>query len=151
MMYIVWDRHSRILVVAAGRSLKSVLRRMDDENVEWVVVVRVLTRSTEVYYYAFRSSELRRLSDAFPERKVWPVERAIDAHEWTSSSTSRSGCLNSLARRRQGPSAGRVVDFAAGGSIAGVGEMGYRFAPVPSTSPSCGSGDAASFRSVPAS
>ena len=56
---IIWDRETRILVVAVDRSFGSVLQRLEEENPDWVVVVRTRTGSAEVYYYAFHSSELR--------------------------------------------------------------------------------------------
>ena len=42
MTDIFWDTESSILVVAADRSLSSVLHRLDEENPDWVVVVRTL-------------------------------------------------------------------------------------------------------------
>ena len=71
-----WDREGAMLQVAADRSLGTVLRRMHEENPDWVVVVRP-TGSAHVYYYAFRSSELEQLATEHPERKNWSLESAI--------------------------------------------------------------------------
>jgi len=131
MLDILWDRYSTILVVAAQRSLDSVLRRMDNEDAVWVVVVRTMTGTAEVYYYAFRGSELRRLADEFPERRSWSIERAMDIHEWMSSSTTRGGRPTAPAQGQGGPAARRIVNFDAAGRIAAIGErvwMGVRFA-----------------------
>ena len=54
-------------MVAADRSLGSVLLRLEEENPDWVVVVRTLPGSAEVYYYAYRSAELRQLAQKFPD------------------------------------------------------------------------------------
>ena len=91
MTDIFWDHESSILVVAADRSLGSVLHRLDEEDPDWVVVVRTLPGSPEVYYYAYRSAELRQLAQDFPERLTWSVEDAMGLHEWMSSSTARGG------------------------------------------------------------
>lgn len=126
MPEILWDRDSSILTVAAERSLGSVLRRVDAQDADWVVVVRTLTGLAEVYYYAFRSSELRSLAANSPERKAWSVQQAMDMHEWTSSRTTRGGRPIGPAYGQQGPAAGRVVDFDAGGRIAAIGEWEER-------------------------
>jgi len=119
---VLWDRASTVLTVAADRSLGSVLRRMRDESAEWVVVVRTPTWGAEVYYYAFRSFELERLEAEHPDRMHWPIEQAMDMHEWMSSATSRGGRPLGPAQGQQGPAAARVVEFDAAGRVAAVGE-----------------------------
>jgi hypothetical protein len=112
-----------VIAVAADRSLGTILRRMRDEDARWVVVVRTLPGSAEVYYYAFRSSELERAAKESPERKKWTVERAMDMHEGMSSMTSRSGRpTRRPAHGQHGPVASRIVDFDAVGRIVAIGE-----------------------------
>jgi hypothetical protein len=129
-----------MIVVAAGRSLGSVLRRMDNEEPDWVVVVRTPAGSAEVYYYVFRRSELERLAEESPERKDWSTELAMDMHEWMSSSTSRGGRPTGPAHGQQGPAAGRVVDFDAAGRIAGIGEREDMIAHAAAARPNGGDG-----------
>jgi len=128
---IVWDRDSPIAVVAAERSFRSALRRMREAQADWVVVVRTLARSAEVYYYAYRSSELEQLAKQFPERAQWPVEHALDLHEWKSSDTARHGRPTKAGTGQDGVAAGRVVDFDATGRILGVGERRQMAAAAP--------------------
>ena len=121
---IVWDRGGAVLEVAADRTFESVLRRMVEEEADWVVVVRPLRESAEVYYYAFRSSELERLGAEHPERKDLPIERAIDLHEWKSSGTARRGRPLGPAVGSRGPSSERIVELDAAGRVSAVGEQG---------------------------
>lgn len=122
MVDIFWDYESSILMVAADRSLISVLHRLDEQDPDWLVVVRTLPGSPEVYYYAYRSAELRQLAQESPERLTWPLESALDMHEWMSSGTSRGGQYNGEAPGQYGPAAGRVVNFDAAGQITAIGE-----------------------------
>lgn len=119
---IHWDSKGGIVVVAAQRSLASALSRIESEAADWVVVVRTRTAGPEVFYYAFRSSELRQLAKGHPDRKGLPVERALDMHAWTPSGTTRGRRPSGPERGRQGPAAGRVVDFDATGRIVAIGE-----------------------------
>jgi hypothetical protein len=122
---IFWDANSSIVVVVAERSLGSVLRRMREESADWIVVVRCLLNKPEVYYYAFRSSEVEHLGKTFPDRLSWPIGQAMDMHEWMSSGTCRGRRPSSSERGQAGPAAARVVDFDAGGRIAAIGEPVY--------------------------
>jgi CHAT domain len=110
----LWDAEGPIITVAADRSLGSTLRRIAEKDARWVVVVRTLPDSAEVYYYAFFLGELGYLANfyEFPDRKKWTIERAVNMHELTSSMTSRG-------RRPAGPVLSRVVDFDTAGLIAG--------------------------------
>jgi hypothetical protein len=93
MSDILWkkDLHgSEILTVAAGRSLGGVIRRIEAESAEWVIVVRTKVETGEIYYCAFHKSELQRLALEFPERTGWPIDLAMDMHEWMSSGRSQS-------------------------------------------------------------
>jgi hypothetical protein len=115
---VTWDRTLPVLEVASGRSLDSVLRRLHEKIFGWVVVVRPHKDSDDVYYYAFRSSELEWLAAIHPERKHWSLELALDMHEFKSSGTARGG--------RQlgpvGPASARIVEFDAAGHVCAVGE-----------------------------
>ena len=102
---IWWDSMGEILLIAADRSLASALHRMNENEADWVVVVRTIAGIRDVYYYAYRSLELKWLSEAHPERNPWPIEQALDMHEWMSSSTSRSGRILSDLKGQQGPAA----------------------------------------------
>jgi hypothetical protein len=131
MSDILWIKdlyRSEILTVVAGRSLGGVLRRMEAESAEWVVVVRTNIETDKVYYYAFHKSELQRLADESPERKSWPIDLAMDMHEWTSSGSSRNRRLISAPAGQQGPAASRIVDFDASGRITAIGERGAEVA-----------------------
>jgi hypothetical protein len=119
---IRWDINGSILTVAAERTLGSVLRRLEDENADWVVVVRTLPDRDEVYYYAFRSAELRMLATQSPERKTLSMQHAMDMHEWTSSGTTRGRRAIGPGHGQQGPASGRVVDFDARSRIVQIGE-----------------------------
>jgi hypothetical protein len=119
---VFWDSNGEILLIAADRSLESALQRMHENRADWVVIVRTMTGSSDVYYYAYRSLELKWLSETHPERKSWPVEQGLDMHEWMSSSTSRGGRLLSDFIGQHGPAAGRVVNFDAQGRISAIGE-----------------------------
>jgi CHAT domain/Lecithin:cholesterol acyltransferase/Ternary complex associated domain 7 len=117
---IIWDRNSAVLELAAGRSFRSALRRIREEDVAWVVVVR--PGSDDVYYYAFRSSELERLAAEHPERNDWSIELALDMHEWMSSRNARGGRPLGPGVGHSGPASARIVEFDAAGRIAAVGE-----------------------------
>jgi hypothetical protein len=120
---ITWDRSGAVLQVAAERTLESVLRRMHEEQPDWVVVVRPLRESEAVYYYAFRSSELERLAAEHPERRDWSIERAMEMHEWMASGSARGGQpLVGGAGGSSGPASARIVDFDISGRIAAIGE-----------------------------
>jgi hypothetical protein len=119
---VVWHRSPVVLEVAADRTLESVLRRMRAERADWVVVVRPRQTTSEVYYYAFRSSELERLWAEHPERSKWSIERAVDMHEWMASGTARGGKPLGPATGSYGPASARIVEFDTAGCIAAVGE-----------------------------
>jgi len=118
-----WDRGSPILEVAANRTFESVLRRIRDEGVVWVVVVRPQQGGDDVYYYAFRSWELEQLAADHPERGDWPIELAMDMREWKSSGTARGGRPLGPAVGNYGPASIRIVEFDAAGRVATVGEL----------------------------
>lgn len=103
MPNIVWDRLGHILEVAGKRSLGSVLRRIERELPDWVVVVRTRPERPDIYFYAFRPRELQWLASEYPERRFWSIERASEMHEWTSSGTARHGRImgHTSARRAQ--------------------------------------------------
>ncbi len=132
-----WDREGAMLQVAADRSLGTVLRRMHEENPDWVVVVRP-TGSAHVYYYAFRSSELEQLATEHPERKNWSLESAMGMHEWMSSAIARGGRPLRPAEGQQGPAAARVVEFDAAGRVAAIGEREDMIPQVPAVDTSKG-------------
>jgi hypothetical protein len=119
---VTWYRDGRVLEVAADRTLESVLRRMREENWDWVVVVRTFTDIGDLYHYVFRSSELERLAEAHSERRRWPIEKAVEMHEWTSSRRARGGRPVGPGHGQQGPAAARIVDYDASGRIAAIGE-----------------------------
>lgn len=132
MSEILWKKdlyRSDILTVAAGRSLGGVLRRMEAESAEWVVVVRRKAETGEVYYYAFRRAELQRVADESPERATWPIDLAMDTHEWTSSGRSRNRRMIAAPAGQQGPAASRIVDFDASGRVIAIGEKVAGVAP----------------------
>jgi uncharacterized protein associated with vWA-MoxR-VMAP ternary system len=118
----LWEKAEHFVTVGADRSLGSTLRRMRDEDARGVVVVRTVPDNAEAYYYVFRRSELERLAKDYPDRKEWTIGRAMDVHEWTSSMTSRSGRPTGPAYGRDGPAAGRIVDFDAVGRVVAIGE-----------------------------
>lgn len=122
MPNIVWDRLGHILEVAGKRSLGSVLRRIERELPDWVVVVRTRPERPDIYFYAFRPRELQWLASEYPERRFWSIERASEMHEWTSSGTARHGRIMGHTLGTEGPAAGRIVDFDAAGRLLGVGE-----------------------------
>jgi hypothetical protein len=117
---IFWDNSSSIMVMAADRSLGSVLRRMHEEHARWVVVVRTLVDRPDIFYYAFSISDLELLRSRFPDRLGWPMELAMAMHEWTSSGISR-GRRQRCPCGQAGPVALRIVDFDAAGHIAAIG------------------------------
>ncbi|WP_136420095.1 CHAT domain-containing protein [Herbaspirillum sp. ST 5-3] len=129
---IHWDRSGIVLAVAANRSLESVLRRAFGEDAEWVVIVRSLPESAEVYYYAFRSIELQILADQLPDRLGWPIAQAMDMHEWKVSGTARGGRVITPPSRNAGPASERIVGFDSLGQVAAIGEPA-EMAPRPST------------------
>ncbi|HSO06622.1 MAG TPA: TCAD7 domain-containing protein, partial [Pelomicrobium sp.] len=117
-----WERDAAVLEVAAGRSLASVVRRMQLEQAAWVVVVRAVAGGEDVYYYVFRSAEIERLFHDLPDRQTWPIGRALDVHEWMSSRRALGGRPAGPAQGQFGPAAARIVDFDAGGRIVAIGE-----------------------------
>jgi hypothetical protein len=129
---IRWDT-GPVLVVAADRSLRSVLRRLDVAVSgwhDWVVVVR--SHGAGVYCYAYRSRELLEFTGAFLDRFDWPLQDALDLHEWTSSARARGGRpLGPPNPGQQSPAAGRIVDFDAAGRIVAIGEYRDRLAGEP--------------------
>jgi hypothetical protein len=58
-----WDRKGSMLVVAADRTLASVLGRITQAAPAWIVVVR--SRGPHVYRYAYRGEELRQHATDF--------------------------------------------------------------------------------------
>jgi hypothetical protein len=119
---VIWDRGSTLLEVAADRTFQSVLHRIIVKNAKWVIIVRHLQDSGDVYYYAFRSSELEDLAANHPERLGVSIERAIEMHEWMSSRTARGGRPLGPAVGSYGPASARIVDFNAVGQVVAVGE-----------------------------
>jgi len=119
---VLWDRSGAVLIVAADRTLESVLRRIDEEQVDWVVVVRAPRGSTDVRYYAFRHSELEWWVEQHPKRGTWPLEMAMELHEWMSSGTARSGRLLGPETRGHGPASTRIVEFDTLYRVIGIGE-----------------------------
>lgn len=119
---VVWDRHSSILELAADRTFGSALRRMRQEGALWVVIVRPQSANNQVYYYAFRNSELEQLAAEHPERSELPIEQAMDMHEWKSSGVSRNGRPVGAASGNSGPAASRIVELNAKGRITAVGQ-----------------------------
>jgi hypothetical protein len=119
---VFWESPEEILLIAGDRSLKSALNRIRKNTVDWVVIVHTLVGSTDVYYHAFRSSELEWLAAQHPERKHWPIEQALDLQVRMSSSTSRSGRTLSVSQGQRSLAAARIVDFDSAGRIAAIGE-----------------------------
>jgi hypothetical protein len=131
---IRWDVADDVLTLAADRSLRSALRRLDDALgwVIWVVIVRH-DDDGSIYYYAYRALELRDTAGAFPNRLDWPLQQALDLHEWGSSVEGRGRRpLGAPHPPSPSPATGRIVDFDAAGRIKAVGEYRDRF-PDPGT------------------
>lgn len=120
---VTWDREGRVLQVAADRSLDSVLHRLEAEGADWVVIVRTFATRDDIYYYVFRNYELEFLAQRSPERRTWPIERAVELHEWTSSRVSRGGRPIGPGDGQNGPAAARIVDYDASGRIVAIGEL----------------------------
>src|SRR5262245_40766478 len=82
---VIWDRTGRILEVSASRTFGSLLRMIRGADADWVVVVRSLQHGIEVFYYAFRVSEIEEFAASFPNREEKPIEQAMHMHEGMSS------------------------------------------------------------------
>jgi hypothetical protein len=115
---VSWER-GNFLEVAADRTLESVLRLIRKEGALWIVIVR--PRLPDVYYYAFRASELEHLASNHPERGGWVLVEAMELHEWKSSATVRGGRPLGFVAGSDGPAAQRIVELDAGGRVAAVG------------------------------
>lgn len=127
---IRWDRSGAVLVVAADRSLRSILQRIDAAAPDWVVVVSC--DGPQVLRHAVRPAELRDHVARLGERWDWTLLDALDLFSWGSSPVARHGRLLSLsAPGRQSPITGRVVDLDADGTILAIGEV-QRLARAPS-------------------
>lgn len=127
--YIHWECDIPILVVAADRTLESVVRRSQNEQAAWVVVVRAPIATDDVYYYAFRYAEIEQLRSSFPDSCSWPIEYAMDMHEWSSSTTTRGNRPFGPIQGQQGPAASRIINFDAAGRIQGIGERQFTREP----------------------
>jgi hypothetical protein len=129
---IHWEptREDELLMLAADRSLRSALRRLNEPSgwwVSWMVIVRH-DDDGSVYYYAYRPLELREAATASPERLDWPLQQALDLHEWGSSMQGRGRRpLGAPHPPSPSPATGRIVDFDAAGRITAVGEYRDRF------------------------
>ena len=113
----------KVLVVAADRSVRSVLRRVDEASAstDWVVVVR--SRDGDVYYYAYRPRELMELAANLQSWLDAPLQDALNLHEWTSSARTRGGRpLGPASAGQESPATGRIVDFDGAGRIVAIGE-----------------------------
>jgi hypothetical protein len=119
---IRWDTNSRVLAVAADRTLESTLRRMVLDDAVWIVVVRRVGPDT-TYRYAFRRQELEHLAQQSPEKMQWSLEDAMDMHEWMSSSTSRRRRPVGPSVGQQWPASARIIDLGIGDEIAAIGEI----------------------------
>ena len=126
---VCWYLEPHVLQVAADRSFKSVLRRIVHEGADWVVVVRTSEAISEIYYYVFRSFELEGLAFRSPESMAWPIERAVEMHEWTSSRASRGRRPVGPRSGQRGPAAARIVDCDASGRILAIGEISDQLGP----------------------
>jgi hypothetical protein len=130
---VIWDRVSAVLQVAADRSLESVLRRIREELAVWVVLTRPSPREP-VYYYAFRSSELKRIAADHPELLSQPMDVAVPLHESTSSGTARSE-RPATASGHSELTAARIVEFDAEGRVTAIGVLGDDIQEVDSPDP----------------
>ncbi|HEY6926955.1 MAG TPA: TCAD7 domain-containing protein, partial [Steroidobacteraceae bacterium] len=119
---VAWDLDAVVLVVAADRTLESALRRIHEEEADWVVVVRPVRGSLDVYYYAFRPAELVRVAAVSPQCKLMSLELAMTLSEGTSSGTARGGRPIGRAAGWSGPASTRIVAFNATGRVTAVGE-----------------------------
>lgn len=117
----LWDRKGLVLVVAANRSMQSVLARTAKSNPAWIVVVRL--HGTHVYRYAYRLQELRQHKMNFPDRLSSPIEESLDLRETKASTSYRGGRRIDSQEGREGPAASRAVDLDAAGRIIGIGEL----------------------------
>lgn len=127
---IRWHR-GKVLLVAADRSVRSVLRRVNEAAamMDWVVVVRSCDGS--LYYYAYRPSELAERAVNLQSWLDAPLQDALNLHEWASSARTRGGRPLGLPSAGHGnPARGRFVDFDAAGRVVGIGELLYEFEAV---------------------
>ena len=123
-----WYTDAPILQVAADRSVESLNRRIAIAKPEWVVIVRSVAGSEDVYYYVFRGSEIGRLFHA--GRRAWSVAEALDADKIGSSIAFRgeraiSGALGyaeAVPGQSAGPAAGRFLKFNTRGEVVAIGE-----------------------------
>jgi hypothetical protein len=122
MSDIAWYHGESVIKIAGDRSLGSVLQRLDKESPDWVVVVREMFGSSDVYYYACRASELHYLADQHSEQWSSSITMATGMHEWSSSGRAHSGHFIGPQPGDVGPAAGRVIDFDSLGEIIAVGE-----------------------------
>ena len=122
---IRWEVADNVLTLAADRSLRSALRRLDDA-LAWVIIVRHDVDGS-LYYYAYRALELRDTAAAFPNRLDWPLQQALDLHEWGSSveGRGRRPSARHILRREFGNRPDR--DFDATGRIKTVGNIATGF------------------------
>lgn len=117
----LWDRKGSVLVVAANRTMQSVLARAAQTIPAWIVVVRL--HGAHVYRYAYRLEELRQHKMDFPDKLSSPIEESLDLHETKSSMSYRGGRRIDSQEGREGPAASRAVDLDAAGRIIGIGEL----------------------------
>jgi hypothetical protein len=118
-----------VLVVAADRSLRSTLARLEKAKASWLVVVRC-GPGPEPVYYAYQVEEVRQQAKLFPDRMDLSLHEVLELHEWGASETARRG--QPLAARPQGadgPASGRIVDLDADGTIVGIRARGAPFVP----------------------
>jgi len=109
-----------ILVVTASRSLESVIRRIREEGPEWVVLVRTVPWSSDVYHYAYRPEELEALAADRPEWASWPIEEAAELQEEKASATERGGRRIGQPHGQWGPASERIAHFDSAGSIVAI-------------------------------
>lgn len=112
---------TEVLVIAADRSLRSALRRLQEVPAPWVVVVR--SHESGTFYYAYRRHELDQLETTHRQLLDGLLQDALELHEWSSSARARGGRpIGAPHPGRDSPATGRIVDFDAAGQIVAVGE-----------------------------
>jgi hypothetical protein len=120
MTEISWHRSEAIITVRADQQFGTLLRQMEIERAEWIVVVNI-SRQEDTHFYAFRAREIR--DRVFLTRPASTLERALDlgAIGYSEITLGRQS-LGYRPNRTGGLAASRLVDVDDSGRVVAIGE-----------------------------